>query len=212
MIKTTIIGYGEPHIKLLETYSYRLDQYLPAYYPKISWHVHKAPLKEPTTRELLRWLEEKVLCHHPNVVFVHISSKDSYNLGCQLISLNEFENNLQELVKRIKVHNNRTGLNGCKAIPILITPPPIRESISNRGRTNNRLKQYVYVIKQVAKAYDVPFIDLFNLLVEKEEREGYLLEDGLNLNQKGQDFLYDLVFIELTKLINYQGVLKDRQS
>ncbi|MEG0152546.1 MAG: hypothetical protein RR324_01615 [Cellulosilyticaceae bacterium] len=43
--------------------------------------------------------------------------------------------------------------------------------------------------------------------------EGYetlIAEDGLHLNQQGQDALYDMTFIELTKLINYKGVLKDR--
>ena len=36
-----------------------------------------------------------------------------------------------------------------------------------------------------------------------------LADDGLHLSEKGYDLLYDLVFSEITKLINYQGVLKD---
>ncbi len=211
MIKTTIVGYGEPDVRLLETYSYRLDNYLPIYYPAISWHVYKVALKEPTTRELLRRLEEKVLCHHPNIILVHISSKDSCILGHHLINLKEFEENIEELVRNIEGHNNRTGLNGCKGIPVLITPPPVRESVQGIGRTNNRLKQYVYVVKQIAKNHNLPLIDLFHLLLQKEDGENYLAEDGINLNQKGQDLLYDMIFVELTKLINYQGVLKERQ-
>ncbi|MEG1277222.1 MAG: hypothetical protein RSD26_04425 [Cellulosilyticaceae bacterium] len=52
---------------------------------------------------------------------------------------------------------------------------------------------------------------MFNILMNLEEGyETLIAEDGLHLNQQGQDALYDMTFIELTKLINYKGVLKDR--
>ena len=35
-----------------------------------------------------------------------------------------------------------------------------------------------------------------------------LSDDGLHLSEK-DTILYDLTFLELTKLINYEGVLKD---
>ncbi|MDF2612921.1 MAG: hypothetical protein K0S71_707 [Clostridia bacterium] len=210
MIRTTIVGYGESNLKLTETYIYRLDNYLSSYYPSISWNIHNAALRGATTREMLRSLKDKVLAYNPNLVFINLSSNDSCSTSNNLIGLKEFEENLSEIAKQIKLHNNRTGLNGCIPIPLLITPPPINELITGVMRTNNRLKQYVYIIKKIASEQKLPIIDLFDIISAKEDYMEYVAADGFSLSQKGQDLLYDLVFIELTKLINYQGVLKDR--
>ncbi|MEG0502884.1 MAG: hypothetical protein RR525_11755 [Cellulosilyticaceae bacterium] len=57
----------------------------------------------------------------------------------------------------------------------------------------------------------IPIMDLFNTMRQLPNYEMlYLNEAGTGLNAKGEDLLYDLVFITLTRLINYQGVLKDR--
>jgi len=210
MIRTTIVGYGELNLKLTQTYIYRLDNYLSSYYPGISWNIYNETLRGATTREMLKNLKDRVLDYNPNIVFINISSNDSCSTSNNLICLKEFEENLIEMVKEIKVHNNRTGLNGCIPIPLFISPAPINEMITGVLRTNNRLKQYVYVIKKIASEQKIPIIDLFDVLLAKEDYTQYIGEDGFSLSQKGHDLLYDLVFMELTKIINYQGVLKDR--
>ncbi|MDF2879035.1 MAG: hypothetical protein K0S30_2131 [Clostridia bacterium] len=210
MIRTTIVGYGETHLRLIETYIYRLDNYLSAYYPGISWNVHNALLKGATTVEMLRNLKDKVLIHNPNVVFISISSNDSCNASNKLIGLKEFEENLTEILRLVRAHNNRTGLNGCMPIPVFITPSAVNEAVTGVSRTNNRLKQYIYIVKELAKKQKCPIVDLFGVMQNKENYLDYIGEDGYTINQKGHDLLYDLVFLELIKLINYQGVLKDR--
>lgn len=211
MIKTTIVGYGESYLKATETYIYRLDHYLSLYYPTISWKIHQESTKFMTTRCMLQAVKEKVLVHNPNIVFIELSSNDICNQTDTFISLEEYEINLTEIITTIKSYPNRTGLNGCIPIPILITPPPVNESLTGKVRTNNRLAQYAYVAKTVATSMHCPSIDLFHMVLDKADYETvYLKEDGIHLSQKGQDLLYDLVFLELTKLINYQGVLKDR--
>lgn len=210
MIRTTIVGYGETNLKLTETYIYRLDNHLSAYYPSISWSIQNITLRGATTRDMLKNLRDRVLVHNPNIVFVNLSSNDSCSTSNNLIGLQEFEENLVQILDKIKQHNNRTGLNGCIPIPLLITPAPVNEAITGVSRTNNRLKQYVYVIKNIAREKGCPVIDLFNTLTSKENYSEFIGEDGFSISQKGHDLLYDLVFIELTRLINYQGVLKDR--
>lgn len=210
MIRTTIVGYGETNLKLTETYIYRLDHHLSTYYPSISWSIQNVPLKGAVTREMLRHLKDRVLIHNPNIVFINLSSNDSCSASNYLTSLQEYEENLTAIIDQIKAHNNRTGLNGCIPIPLLITPVPVDEQITGVARTNNRLKQYVYIVKKVAKEKSCPVIDLFSHLIEKESFKAFTGEDGYSISQRGHDLLYDLVFIELTKLINYQGVLKDR--
>lgn len=210
MIRTTIVGYGETQLRLTETYMYRLDNYLSAYYPGISWNIHNTLLKGATTAEMLRNLKDKVLIHNPNIVFINISSNDSCSTSHKLIGLKEFEENLMKILKLIREHNNRTGLNGCIPIPVFITPPAVNEAVTGLSRTNNRLKQYIYIIKELARNHKCPIVDLFSIMQSKENYLDYIGEDGYTINQKGHDLLYDLVFIELTKLINYKGVLKDR--
>lgn len=210
MIKTTIIAYGENYLKGLETYIYRLDRDLSIYYPSISWHICHLAIKRTTTRKLVKEVEDKLAILHPNIVFINLSSTDSCTQDSQFIEIKEFEDNLITILENIRIHKNRTGLNGCIPIPLIITPPPVDEGITGLSRTNNRLKQYVYVAKKIAKTLNIPLIDLFNHLIEKEDYKDYLGEDGISLNQKGHDVLYDLAFLELIKLINYQGVIKDR--
>ncbi|MHC1748828.1 MAG: SGNH/GDSL hydrolase family protein [Cellulosilyticaceae bacterium] len=210
MIKTTIVGYNASDFKLKEVYTDRLDHYLHIYYPNISWSVREAIVHGATSREYVEHLSEKVLCHRPNIVIIWFSSNDIDLSSKKFNTLTEFEEHIKQLIEHIKAHNNRTGLNGCTPIPILVTPVPVNEDITAPARTNNRLKQYTYVIKKVAKEKNIPYVDAFNLLLEMGDfKTSFLEEDGETFTQKTHDLIYDMIFIELTKLINYQGVLKD---
>lgn len=214
MIKTTVVGFGDSL-----TYGYgvgrnigyveRLERFMPQYFPDISWHICNSGNCGDTTREGLKKLSKNVLSYHPNIVFILFGSNDSAMNEKQFRSLSEYEDNLRKIITLIKEHNNRTGLNGCVPIPILITPPPVREDLCSPIRTNNRLKQYGYIVKTLAKEYHCPLIDFFDHVILHENYAELLSEDGLHLGEKGYDLLYDLTFLELTKLINYQGVLKD---
>lgn len=211
MIKTTIVGYGEVSHKLMDTYMDRLEAYLPRYYPGISWYLYDEKNREATTKSFLDYLSKKILIHHPNIIFIRLSSLETDTSVEQFNSLAQYEHNLKTLITSLKHYNNRTGLNGCIPIPIIITPPPVNEAVTGLSRTNNRLKQYTYIIKKVARENNTPLIDLFNALIEQEDYcEKYLTAEGISLNQEGEDLLYDMTFIELIRLINYQGVLKDR--
>ena len=212
MIKTVILSYGDTRLKLVENYIDKLDKYLSSYYPTISWTTYNQTLKYCTSREMLVHAPQKVLSYNPNIVYLNFSSHDIVHTDEKIITLAEFENNIRRLIEIIKSHNNRTGLNGCIPIPIIITPPPVNEAITGKIRTNNRLRQYVYVLKTISQDINIPCIHLFDFLYEKEDYLDYMAQDGTNLNQKGQELLYDMAFLELAKLINYQGVIKDRDT
>lgn len=214
MIKTTIVGFGDSltygygvtrNVKYIE----RLEKFMPLYFPNIGWNIYNAASNGDTTREGLKKLERKVLSHNPNIVFILFGSNDSATNEKQFRSLDEYEDNLRKIITKIKSHNNRTGLNKCIPIPILITPPPVREDIWSPIRTNNRLKQYIYIVKSLAKEYNCPLIDFFEEAMNYGDYSELLSDDGLHLSEKGYDLLYDLTFLELTKLIKYEGVLKD---
>ncbi|WP_053986217.1 SGNH/GDSL hydrolase family protein [Niameybacter massiliensis] len=211
MIKTTIVGYGKTQTKLMEHYMDRLEKYLPLYYPNISWQFLDVRLKEGTSKKYNENLKSKVLVYNPNIVFVELSLEELNTNNATFVSLDTYENELDNLINEIKSSNNRTGLNGCMPIPILITPIPMKESKEDRGCSNSRISQYTYRAKTVSAKHDCPIIDLFSIMRKQPQyEEQFINEEGTALNEKGVDLLYDIVFIELTRLINYQGVLKDR--
>lgn len=213
MITTTIVGYGEmpsPHAK---TYIDRLEQYLSAYYPAISWRIYDVKLRKSTLGDLRAHLKDKVLIYHPNIIFIRLSSQD-IDLGRNdFVGKEGLEQCLIRLLEEIMSHNNRTGLNNCVPVPVVITPPYIHETIDKdkKERTNNRLKQYTYALKTATLHKGGIVIDLYEEISKRMNKEKYILEDGYGLTQEGENLLYDLVFIELTRLIDYQGVLKNRR-
>lgn len=219
MIKTTIVGFGDSF-----TYGYgvdinvgfmdRLERFMPQYYPSISWNIINSGVNGDTTREGLSRLKSDVLKHNPNIVLVLFGTNDSTLYENQFRTQLEFENNLTEIITQIKTHNNRTGLNNCIPIPILITPPPVADEEYMPFTTNNRIKQYGYIVKRIASKHNCPLIDFYEYMVEESggNYSSYLQLDGVHLNTKGYDSLYDCIFSEITKLINYEGILKDYKS
>ena len=211
MIKTTIVGYGKTQTKLMEHYMDRLENYLPLYYPNISWQFIDVRLKEGTSKKYNENLRSKVLTYNPNIVFIELNLEELNTNNAMFVSLDTYENELEQLISHIKSFNNRTGLNGCIPIPVFITPIPVRENKDEKGCSNSRISQYVYRAKTVSAKHQCPIIDLFNVMRKLPHyEEEFLNEEGTALNEKGVDLLYDVTFIELTRLINYQGVLKDR--
>lgn len=216
MIKTTIVGFGDSltlgygvdhNVGFME----RLERYMPQYYPSISWNIINSSINGDTTREALLRLNRDVLVYNPNIVFILFGSNDSALYESNFRTQLEFEKNLTEIVTKIKAHNNRTGLNDCIPIPVLITPPPVMDEEEFPYTTTNRIRQYGYVVKTVANKYHCPLIDFFDYMIEESEgnyRE-YLQGDGLHLSVKGYDCLYDCIFSNLTKLITYEGILKN---
>lgn len=215
MIKTTIVGYGDSisngfGVSKAHSYINRLEKYIPSYYPSISWNIIDSSKNGFTTREALLSIESSVLAYRPNVIFVQFGTNDCANDN-KYRPLEEFENNLRNILEKILDHNNRTGLNNCTPIPVMITPPPVNENITKPLRNNSRLNQYVHIIKTLAKAYNCPLINFYNKVLDQENYCNFLADDGVHLNEAGYDLLFDTVFAEFTKLINFQGVLKERE-
>lgn len=219
MIKTTIVCFGDSltygyGVDINVGYVDRLEKYMPQYYPSISWNIVNSGINGDTTREGLHRLQRDVLQYNPNIVLILFGSNDSALYENQFRTQVEFEQNLAEMIQQIKRHNNRTGLNNCIPIPVLITPPPVDDQDPMPYNTNNRLKQYGYLVKTLAAKYHCPLIDFFDYMMEESEGNlaPYLQHDGVHLSNKGYDCLYDCIFSGISKLINYEGILKHYDS
>ncbi|CAO3671210.1 unnamed protein product [Rhizopus stolonifer] len=89
---------------------------------------------------------------------------------------------------------------------ILITPPPLYEPLWKKrceesggelDRTNENAKAYAEAIKQVGQELDVIVVDLWSRVMDASEKIGqelsYFLSDGLHLNAKGYEILYNAI-------------------
>lgn len=216
MIKTTIVCFGDSitagyGVDVNVGFVDRLEKYLPLHYPSIAWNIINSGIYGDTTTGALKRVERDVINYNPNIVFILFGSNDSSFYDSGVVAQKEFEKNLEEIIKSIRSHNNRTGLNNCMAVPVLITPPPVVERLVEPFMTNNRLNHYVYIIRSLAAKYKCPLLDFNQYLIDETEGdyEDCIQPDGLHVSQKGYDHLYDLVFSGLTKLINYEGIMKD---
>lgn len=216
MIKTTIVGFGDSltygygvdfHINYVD----RLERYMPQYFPFISWNIINSGINGDTTRGALKRLEKDVLRYNPNIVIVLFGTNDSASFEEYHCNLEEYKNNYSKLITKIKTHNNRTGLNGCIPIPLLLTPPPVIDCKAMPFTQNQKIQQYASVVKELAKQHHCPLVDFNSYLIEESEGklEDYLQTDGVHLNVKGYDCLYDCIFSGISRLINYEGILKD---
>lgn len=216
MIKTTLVGLGDSltigYGDLKGTnYISRLDKYLPKHYPSIYWSIHNVGKAGATSRECVSMLSKKVLPLSPNIVFIMIGTNDASLEPYYHRSIEEYERNLTAILKDLLTYNNRTGLNQCIPVPILITPPCVIESKCAPTITNNRLHQYAYIVKSLAQSYHCPLIDFYEITYISKDKELLYQEDGIHLSKEGYDLLYDQVFQTLTNLLNYEGLLKDQE-
>lgn len=216
MIKTTIVGFGDSltygyGIKSSICFINRLDKYMPEYFPLISWNIINSGINGDTTENALKRIEKDVLKYNPNIVLILFGTNDTSNYSGQKITLDMYKNNLAEIIKKIKSHNNRTGLNFCIPIPLIITPPPVYDKAASGFTTNKKVMDYGEGAKEIAKKYNCPIIDFYNYLLDESEGNyiNYLQEDGVHLSEKGYDCLYDCIFSGISRLIDHEGILKD---
>ena len=216
MIKTTIIGFGDSltygyGVDINTSYIDRLDKYMPLYYPSISWNIVKKGVNGDNTKGALKRLKKDVLDLNPNIVIILFGTNDSSTYDNSFCSQFEYENNLLEIITKIKSHNNRTGLNNCIPIPVLVTPPPVIDEKVAPFTSCNRIQQYAFIVKKLASEHNCPDVDYYNNMIQESNGNinEYLQDDGVHLSYKGYDCMYDCIFSELTKLINYEGILKD---
>ena len=109
----------------------------------------------------------------------------------QHVPLDEFKNNIIEIVKELE----RTGVTKDKII--LIGAPPCDEAVwgpiiksrgKPMGKSNKLAEDYSKACESAAKELGVDFVELHNSM-SKEENWGRFLMDGLHLSQEGSVFL-----------------------
>lgn len=214
MIKTNIIGLGDEisssyGLSVGTNYIDKLELFLPRYYPLISWNFNNINIHSLNSITAYNILNSKVLPLNPNIVFIMLGTYDACLNNNAHQSLTEFESNYNNIIEALLNYNNCTGQNNCIPIPVLITPPSVYGNPTILDVTNNRLNQYSYIIKSIAAKYNCPIIDIFSVFQDNSSTSLYQ-QDGIHLSKEGFNLLYDKVFQTFTRLITYEGLIKER--
>lgn len=124
----------------------------------------------------------------------------------QHVSLNEFENNIEELVRRCKSEwdARRIVLIGCPPVDRVKYLTWRRNRTGNESKSEEELmdrtseiaRKYSLVMEKIAKKHRAPFIDLFNAF---GKNFGDCLSDGLHLSPKGNQRLGDCLIQVIDK-------------
>jgi lysophospholipase L1-like esterase len=132
-----------------------------------------------TSRNILDGFDQRVIRFHPNVVVLMIGTNDAAIKNN--ISINLFESNLMQIIKKIREID---------AVPVLLTPSLI---IADKApeRKDLEMEKYVIKIREVAEKNNVILVDNWSIwsneLQEKYHGAVYreLLNDPLHPNGHG---------------------------
>ncbi|OQS00293.1 hypothetical protein THRCLA_06055 [Thraustotheca clavata] len=81
---------------------------------------------------------------------------------------------------------------------LLITPPPVDDTLQIGQRSNALLSTYVEGCKRVGKQLGIPVLDLYTKFLAQNASSLYLLGDGVHLNADGNRALHDLLLDAIT--------------
>ena len=143
-----------------------------------------------TSHNILNDFDKRIAQFHPKAVVLMIGTNDAAN--DRNISVNEYGNNLIQLINKIRAIG---------AVPILMSPNII---IVEKSPERSRLGEYVVKMEEIAQLNNVIYVDNWKIwstdLQTKYEGEVYkeLLNDPLHPNGFGHQEIAKALFKELS--------------
>ena len=156
-----------------------------------------------TTRNLLARIEAETKIRKwpgdPQIAVVAIGTNDDlFQNGKQWVEPPEFRANIQKIIDVLKPLVEGILFVGNVAVDEKLTTPVFWDNIHY---TNDELKKYEDIIREVTKAQNISFVPVFDKF-KAEQAKRNLLADGLHPNDSGHKLIASLVQPELEKLLN----------
>lgn len=164
----------------------RLDVFLQNYNDEFS--AYNLGISGDTSEDLLRRFAVECEARKPKVIMIAIGNNDSSiwkSLGGNRVSLEDYENNLKELIKISKKFTNKIIFVGLtQVIEKEVTPVEWDDDISYY---NQELEKYNTVLKKVAGGNNLLFISMEGILKDSD------FTDGLHPNAEGHEKMFEQV-------------------
>ena len=160
--------------------------------------VYNCGVSGDTTNELLKRFNIESEARQPNIIIFAIGINDSYYYGSKdkpSITIEKFQNNLQELVNQAKKYCSNIIFLGLTPVDENKTKPIPWETTIFHDQENTIL--YNAKIKEVCKNNDTPFINLLDELKIED------IDDGVHPSPQGHEkmFLKVKEFLLSNKLV-----------
>lgn len=141
-------------------------------------------------------LEEDVLAHKPDMVFIYVGVNDVWHkMWGTGTDADKFEGFYRVLITKIQA-------SGAKVV--LCTPAVIGEKTDFTNQTDGDLNRYSAIIRNLAGEYHCNLVDLRRLFLDYNLtnnpgnlEKGILTTDGVHLNEKGNQMVADAFLSEI---------------
>jgi len=149
-------------------------------------------LNGDTTRWALKRIEKDVLRHNADIVTILFGSNDCAPSDYYYVTPYEFEQNMRKMIEVIESVNPKVQV-------VLITVPPVDDTVFMPYTTNSRIIPYNDIIRKIAEEKYLPLCDLsaYLIFVSGGNTDEYLQEDGSHLTEKAYiafaECLYDTI-------------------
>ena len=145
-----------------------------------------------TTRGLLKYFETDCKAVEPDIIIFDMGTNDSMRIKNNLnVPIEEFQSNLKKLIEKAKKFSNKIIFIGITKVDESKTMPvPWGDGLFY---DNEIALRYDSIIKKICKENNILFIEMFDLLNEKD------LEDGIHPTSKGHEKMFQRVKDSLIK-------------
>ena len=144
--------------------------------------------------------ESDVLAHNPDIVTIGFGTNDAHidsklEGGPSRIPLEKYTENLTYMITKLQKQGARV---------ILIAPNALGQKQGELQ--NNRLSQYVQVVRNLSNSYHTGLVDNFQMFNDYHNQPGQdmddLMLDGTHPNDKGHEMIAKRLVAEIMGLVN----------
>ncbi|KKR77974.1 MAG: Lipolytic protein G-D-S-L family [Candidatus Curtissbacteria bacterium GW2011_GWA1_40_9] len=140
--------------------------------------VYNLGISGDKTSDVLNRFKAEASSRKPDKIILAIGTNDSVHANClEGTKLTDFEKQYKELVQKAKKFTEDVLVLGLTNV----------DDKNDKGYKNESLEKYNLIIKKVASGQNLPFVDLFGILLVDE------FEDGLHPNIKGHQKIFEKV-------------------
>ena len=150
-----------------------------------------------TTREALLRIERDVLSFNPYITTILFGTNDCAPGEWSRRTVEEFQGNMEMIIDMIRLKSPKCHI-------ILITPPPVDETVFMPWTTNKRLAPYCDAVRDLAETKNCLRADFNKHISEisQGDMETFLQEDGCHLTEKSYIYLSRFIGDIVENIIN----------
>lgn len=160
-----------------------------------------ADTSEDVMRRIDSELAVRTRTHHTTkpAVIVQIGVNDSsIDHGKRQVEIDEYKNNLREIINQLKGKTSTTIFIGSSACDEKRTMPVFwGDYICD----NESIKRYEDAMQEVAEDNSIPFVGIFDAFKRSLDSGADLLPDGLHPNDEGHELIFNTLISQVEELL-----------